>query len=295
MKNFNLIMAVAACLMATSCANDNSKSKLNKDLNVESDFTGDLSKTKQVFYALPSPVETAYLIQSTSVPYNMDLANALSNADNYTTTMQKALNFGIYGADLSYASLYNQTQTAIQYMATTKKLADDLGILDFVKEDIVARIENNINNRDSLMEIITDGFVGASEYLKESGRAEVAAMIVAGGWIEGLYLSTSLADLVENNSRLIDLVIDQRLSLSILIKLLDNYKKDENVATVYNWLTDLQSTYNRIKTMSSEIKTETSEKGQSTTLASNTDIFINDVLFKAICQKTDSIRTIMIK
>ena len=70
------------------------------------------------------------------------------------------------------------------------------------------------------MEIITDGFVGASEYLKEAGRAEVAALIMAGGWLEGLYISTSLTDLAENNNRLIDLVIDQRLSLSILIKLL---------------------------------------------------------------------------
>lgn len=295
MKNFNLIMGLALCLMATSCVNDNSKSKVNKDLEVESDFANDLNKAKQVFYALPSPIETAYLIKSTGVPYNIDLANSVSNVDNYATTMQKALNFGVYGADLSYTSLFNQTQTTIQYMSATKKLADELGILDFVKADIVTRIENNINDRDSLMEIITDGFVGASEYLKEAGRAEVAALIMAGGWLEGLYISTSLTDLAENNNRLIDLVIDQRLSLSILIKLLDNYKSDENVATVYGWLTDLQNTYNRIKTMSSEIKAETAKDSKTTTLTSRTDPFINDVLFKAICQKADSIRTIMVK
>lgn len=287
-------MAIVVCLMATSCNNDNSKSKLNKELDVEANLANDLNKAKQVFYALPSPIETAYLIQSTGVSYNVDLANSTEKADSYVTTMQKALNFGVYGADLSYASLFNQTQTTIQYMATAKKLAEELGIMDFVQKDIVERVESNINERDSLMEIITDGFTTANEYLKDAGRAEVAALIVAGGWLEGLYLATSLAELAEDNSRLVDLVIDQRLSLSILLRLLENYKNLNNVDTVYGWLNDLQVTYNRIKTMSSEVKAENSQDGK-TNISSSTDVFINDVLFKAICQKADSIRTLMVK
>ncbi len=294
MKKMNLAMAIVVCLMATSCNNDNSKSKLNKELDVEANLANDLNKAKQVFYALPSPIETAYLIQSTGVSYNVDLANSTEKADSYVTTMQKALNFGVYGADLSYASLFNQTQTTIQYMATAKKLAEELGIMDFVQKDIVERVESNINERDSLMEIITDGFTTANEYLKDAGRAEVAALIVAGGWLEGLYLATSLAELAEDNSRLVDLVIDQRLSLSILLRLLENYKDLNNVDTVYGWLNDLQVTYNRIKTMSSEVKAENSQDGK-TNISSSTDVFINDVLFKAICQKADSIRTLMVK
>lgn len=294
MKKLNLALAVAVCLMAASCKSDNNKSKLNNSVDVESNMANDLNKAKQVFYALPSPIETANLIKSTGVSYNVDLANSTENVDNYVTTMQKALNFGVYGADLSYASLFNQTQTTIQYMATAKKLAEELGIMDFVQKDIVERVESNINERDSLMEIITDGFTTANEYLKDAGRAEVAALIVAGGWLEGLYLATSLAELAEDNSRLVDLVIDQRLSLSILLRLLENYKDLNNVDTVYGWLNDLQVTYNRIKTMSSEVKAENSQDGK-TNISSSTDVFINDVLFKAICQKADSIRTLMVK
>ncbi len=292
MKRKYLVQALLVCLIAASCTNSN-KTKISSEIDTEVDYAGDFSKAKQIFYALPSPVETAYLIQNTGVPYNIDLANPVSNADNYSTTMQKALNFGVYGADLSYASLFNQTQTSIQYMATTKKLADELGILDFVKEDIVSRIEGNINNRDSLMEIITDGFVGASDNLKETDRAEVAALVVAGGWIEGLYLATSLTDITANNSKLIDLVIDQRLSLSILIRLMNNYKKDSGIAKVCGWLDELQSAYDHVKIVSGENQLET-EDGK-TTISSNSDYFINDVIFKAICQKTDSIRSIIVK
>lgn len=294
MKKLNIVLAVAAGLMVMSCAN-NSKPKNNFEAELgQLDINKELNRAKQVFYALPSPVETAHLIQSTGVSYNMDLANPTSNVDKYTTTAQKALNFGVYGADLSYASLFNQTQTAIQYMATAKKLADELGIFDFVQPDIANRIENNINDRDSLMEIITEGFTNANEYLNDAGRAEVAALIVAGGWIESLYLSTELAEMANNNTRLIDLVIDQRYSLSILVKMLETYKNMSSVSEVYGWLTDLQKTFDRVKSMPSEVKAETSKDGK-TTLAASTDTFINEVLFSAICQKTDSIRTAVVK
>lgn len=292
MKKTNLILAAAVALLAASCNNSNNK-KIDTSVNVD-DINESLNKAKQVFYALPSPVETAYLIQNTGVPYNVDIANPIENADNYTTTLKKALNFGVYGADLSYAGLFNQTQTSVQYMATTKKLADELGILDFVKADIVERIEANINNRDSLMEIITEGFIGSSDYLKETDRAEVAALIVAGGWIEGLYLATSLADLATNNERLKDLVIDQRLSLSILLKLLDNYQADANVSQVRTWLLDLQETYNSMKEVSAEIKAETTNDGK-TIISSPQHQTVNDVIFAAICHKADSIRTIIVE
>lgn len=292
MKKINLILAAAVALLAASCNNSNNK-KIDTSVNVD-DINESLNKAKQVFYALPSPVETAYLIQNTGVPYNVDIANPIENADNYTTTLKKALNFGVYGADLSYAGLFNQTQTSVQYMATTKKLADELGILDFVKADIVERIEANINNRDSLMEIITEGFIGSSDYLKETDRAEVAALIVAGGWIEGLYLATSLADLAANNERLKDLVIDQRLSLSILLKLLDNYQADANVSQVRTWLLDLQETYNSMKEISAEIKAETTNDGK-TIISSPQHQTVNDVIFAAICHKADSIRTIIVE
>ena len=294
MKNLNLFFAAAIGLMAIGCNNNQGNKKIKHEYDIEVDVAADINRAQQVFYALPSPVETAYLIQKAGVSYDMDLANDVNNVDNYSTTMQKALNFGIYGADLSYVSLFNQTQSTIQYMATEKKLAEELGVFDFIDADVVDRIEGNINDRDSVMEILADGFYNASDYLKDAGRAEVAALIVAGGWIEGLYLATQLAGLSVDNSRLIDLVIDQRLSLTILLKLLDNYKALPSVKTVYGWLTELQATYDQVKAETSETTAKTGADGK-TTLAADNKVQVNDMLFKAICQKTDSIRSLIVK
>ena len=62
-------------MIAIGCANNNGKSKPDSKIDVETKYTADINRAQQVFYALPSPVETAYLIQSTGVSYNMDLAN----------------------------------------------------------------------------------------------------------------------------------------------------------------------------------------------------------------------------
>ena len=292
MNKISLMMIAAIGLIAAGCSSNSKKPKMTSEMG-EDDINESLEKAKQVFYALPSPVETAYLIQTTGVPYNVDLANPVENASNYTTTLQKALNFGVYGADLSYVGLFNQTQTSIRYMATAKQMADELGILEFVKNDIVERVEANINNRDSLMDILTEGFVSSSDYLKETGRAEVAALIAAGGWIEGLYLSTSLADFAADNTKLKDLVVDQRLSLSILLKLLDNFKSNPNVAKVYEWLVDLQDTYNDVKTVATELSAEVTADGK-TTIGSGERPTVNDVVFESICHKVDSIRSLIV-
>ena len=294
MKNLNLFFAAAIGLVAIGCSNNQGNSKVKQNIDINVDVSADINRAQQVFYALPSPIETAHLIQSAGVSYNMDLSNPVDNAEKYSTTMKKALNFGVYGADLSYASLFNQTQTTIQFMATEKKIAEELGIYDFVDADVAEHIESIINDRDSVMEILADGFTNASDCLKDAGRAEVAALIVAGGWIEGLYLATQLAGLSADNSRLIDLVIDQRLSLTILIKLLDNYKTLPNVSIVYDWLIDLQSTYDKVKATMSETKVETGADGK-TTFAADTKVEVNDMIFNAICQKADSIRSLIVE
>jgi len=294
MKNLNLFFAAAIGLVVIGCSNNQGNSKVKHNVDINVDVSADINRAQQVFYALPSPIETAHLIQSAGVSYNMDLSNPVDNAEKYSTTMKKALNFGVYGADLSYASLFNQTQTTIQFMATEKKIAEELGIYDFVDADVAEHIESIINDRDSVMEILADGFTNASDCLKDAGRAEVAALIVAGGWIEGLYLATQLAGLSADNSRLIDLVIDQRLSLTILIKLLDNYKTLSSVSTVYDWLIDLQSTYDKVKATMSETKVETGADGK-TTFAADTKVEVNDKIFNAICQKADSIRSLIVE
>ena len=149
-----LVITLSASIFC-SCGGDQSK-KLEKSLTKEDSESSDklkkdFNKAKQIFYSLPSPIETAMLIRRAGVDFDETLLNKKENYSNYTTSLKKALNLGIYSTDLSYASMFEQTQIAIQYMSITKLMAQDLGILSAIDERILRRLETNINNRDSIM------------------------------------------------------------------------------------------------------------------------------------------------
>jgi len=56
-----------------------------------------------------------------------------------------------------------------------------------------------------------------------------AAVILVGGWIEGLYLATNLVgDSPLENNKLVERIVDQKLSLDIIINLLNESPEDDD-------------------------------------------------------------------
>jgi len=283
-----------------SCGADQSK-KVEKSLTEqEADeldkINQDFNKAKQIFYSLPSPIETAMLIKRSGVQFNENLLNETDNYSKYTTTLQKALNLGIYSADLSYASMFDQTQIAIQYMSVSKIMAQDLGVLNAIDEKIIQRLEANINNRDSIMEIITESFMNSDIYLKENGRPETAAIILAGGWIEGLYLAVKSVDSKRNgNDDLIDRIIDQKISLSSLIQLLESYHNIEMVNRLLIDIRKVSAVYESFDVVYSHIETLTDPDDRTTVLKARTDVFKSANALKSLGHVVDSLRTQYVK
>ena len=91
-----------------------------------------LNTAKRIFYSLPSPLETAMLIKNAGAVYDEELMNPVSNTSKYITAKSKALNLGIYSTDLSYASLFDQSQATLDYIGAAKEMADGLNILDAI-------------------------------------------------------------------------------------------------------------------------------------------------------------------
>lgn len=283
-----------------SCGADQSK-KVEKSLTEqEADeldkMSQDFNKAKQIFYSLPSPIETAMLIKRSGVQFYESLLNRTDNYSKYTTTLQKALNLGIYSADLSYASMFDQTQIAIQYMGISKIMAQDLGVLNAIDEEIIHRLETNINSRDSIMEIITESFMNSDIYLKENGRPETAAIILAGGWIEGLYLAVKSVDSKRSgNDDLVDRIIDQKISLSSLIQLLESYHNIEMVNRLLIDIRKVSNVYENFDVVYSHIETLTDPDDRTTVLKARTDVFKSANALKSLGYVVDSLRTQYVK
>jgi len=303
MKTLHLIIFIATLAFFASCGSENpDKSKKKGDIddlltNTAADpnldqFRQDFYKAKQIIYSLPSPIETAMLIRRSQVSFKENLLNKRENASRYTTTLQKALNLGVYGADLSYASMFDQTQIAVQYMSVSMKLADELGILGAIDDAIIKRIENNIQNRDSLMDIITETFMNSDSYLKENKRPETAALILAGGWLEGLYLAIQSISTNNkpDNEYLIDRVIDQKISLNSLINLLETYHNIEMVNKVLMDMKKIEQVYDRFEIVYAQIETLTDHDDNTTIIKARSEVFKSAHALKSLYHVVDSLR-----
>jgi len=267
-----------------SCSNPEQSTTPEEEIDnmvVDQQLEEDFNQAKQVFYSLPSPIETAMLMKRAGAKYDENLLNPITNIPNYNTTLHKALNLGIYSADLSFVSMFDQSQASIKYLSATKRLADDLGILNAVDQSYIKRMENNINSRDSLMEIISETFMNSNAFLKENKRPELAAIVLAGGWIEGLYIASQITKNTTDNQELRDRVIDQRLSLTTLLSLLDKYKNDENIKSVSEDFKKIQAIYDNIDVSTSGVTAVVDEKTNVTTLESTTtSVFTNEDFLK---------------
>jgi hypothetical protein len=286
------MLLVTGCLIAVSgCRSCNKASNQEANSEVDTDVLDDISQAKKIFYSLPSPLETAMLIKTAGATYNEKLLNPLSNVSGYTTNKSMALNLGIYTTDLSFASLFDQTQTSINYMQAAKKMADGLGILDAIDNNTIQKLEENVNNRDVIMDIISETFMASSSFLKENDRTAVAAIVLVGGWLEGLYIATQLVDPSNiKNNKLVERIIDQKLSFDIVLKLLNENKENPDVTTLTTEMNELKQIFNKIDIKTSKIQVVPDKNSNVTTLKSVSTVNVTTETFKELTEKVKAIR-----
>ena len=262
-------------------------------LEIDEQLIQDVKAVKEIFYSLPSPLETAMILKQAGAKYNEELLNSTDNVSRYVTNKSMALNLGIYTTDLSYASLFDQTQATINYMNASKKMAEGLGILNAIDEDLIERLEANINNRDVIMDIISETIMNSSSFLEENDRQAMSTIILVGGWVEGLYIATNLVedDVDFNNNELIKRIIDQKLTLSTVLGLLNENSDNADVQNVMTNVNELRAIFDKIEITTSKIEPVTDEETNVTTLKSKTTISMSPATYNELKEKVKLIRS----
>jgi hypothetical protein len=251
----------------------------------------DIKQAEKIFNALPSPLESAMLIKSAGARFDESLLNPIGNVNNYVTNKSMALNLGIYTCDLSFASLYEQTQLIVDYMNAAKKMADGLGILKAIDQSQIDKLEENINNSEVIMEIVSETFMNSNSYLSDNGQPAIAAMVLVGGWFEGLYISTQLVDMKEfNGNKLVGRIIDQKLSIDILLNLLESSKGNPAVDDLIVQVKKLKLVFDKIKITTSKIRPEYEKESNTTVLKSEIKTDMTPEVFKELSTTVSEIR-----
>ncbi|HET9053695.1 MAG TPA: hypothetical protein VFM90_05950, partial [Cyclobacteriaceae bacterium] len=190
----SIYLILSAFLMAGLAACGSSNSDKEKDSDEFKDAEKSLeNQIKDVVYNIPSPTEIPYLLQATGADYNPGLVNPRTKVDQYTTHTDKAaLNLGVYSSDIGYLTSYEKAQEAINYLNACKTLADGLGVIGTFDIEILKRFEANISNKDSLSYLLDETIKQTDKFLKDESRNKLAALVVTGSFVEGLYISTGL-------------------------------------------------------------------------------------------------------
>lgn len=189
-------------------------------------------QNSKIHYKLPSPVELFHLMKSYGAVYRSSVMNEIALADNYITSAEKAVNFGIYAADMSYATVFEIHEKSHAYFSLLKRIANQLGITEGYDKEIVDRLNNNYQNSDSLLQITKDSYWEACNFLQTSEKEDMLSKILLGGWVESVYIAVNSVDSFVENDEVIILISEQRFLLDNLISYLESLK-ERNTSDIY--------------------------------------------------------------
>ncbi|MES2287685.1 MAG: hypothetical protein V4547_18460 [Bacteroidota bacterium] len=281
------VLSVSA-LLASGCTGDGTK-KTDEIPPVDSTQTAIINISGEIF-SIPSPIQTALLIKGSGAGYSKGILNDPHKSSTYSTNFAKALNLGIFGADLGYVTIYDQSQDAIGYLNAAKKLSDGLGISAAFDAATIERFTKNLGNKDSMLVLVGVAYRASDAYLKSNDRNDVSGLVLAGGWVESLYFTTDIYKTKPKEDVKLR-IAEQKLSLQSLIKLLTPYYSQPEYTKFIDNLYDLSTVYDGVNFKYTFIAPTTDAAKKVTTINSKTDVSITPEQIESITQKIKAIRS----
>ena len=290
LKILRILVIVLLPLSIVSCNQNNSSEEDIFDDEGDVQFVTEVES--QTYYLIPSPEGLFSFIREGNLKYVKDVLNPTENADKYIDTRTKELNFGIYSADLAYVASFNKYQESVDYLNTVRTLSDEIGISAVFDENLIGRIDNIIDNQDSLLKVTSDSYLSIVRYLESSNRTKTLALIVTGGWIESIYVVTNLIDNFDPTLDAVQILADQKLVIENLMSYLEQNKSDDNIQRTINDLKNLQKIYQSLATVDVENNQNTNKENDKDVIVigGNKKIIMTQQQFEQIKAEIAKIR-----
>jgi hypothetical protein len=200
---------------------------------------------------IPSPMELVDALPKAGIPFSKDVLNSTENESKYNTTVQKAINFGIYSVDMAYLTTNEEYSLVKGYLNTSRNLAKSLDLTETFDKVVGNRLSQNSENKDSLKKVIDEAYYEVDNYMRNNERALAATQMLTGSWIESQYITLSLIKDVakdEKNAMLFDKVFEQKRHLASLVSLLKEYEKEKSFKPVIDQMYELNKQYDSMQT-----------------------------------------------
>jgi hypothetical protein len=239
-----LIALTAGSMVVAGCGGPSGPQTSGDVLTEGASVSKRTEKLKKIFRAAPSPMETARIVQKTGAQFDEKNLHSAMAAGNYVTSDKQAINLGIYGADLSYATIFEENAISISYLDVVKSLANELGIGDVLGDDMIERAEANRTRQDSLVSIVSEAFFEMNQKLKANGQEDLSGMLVASGWLESMYLATRYTD--KANDDLKKRIAEQKMVMEDVMILVKSYNQSPELASLISAMQPVVDAFNEV-------------------------------------------------
>jgi hypothetical protein len=234
----------------TSCKNRAAEKQ--KNVIADEQFNALEKEIEKNIYPLPTSAEVIRMLTDLEVGYIIGISNPVGNTRKYFSSTTRAMNLGVYGADLSYATLYNMQQEVINYMSAIRSLANELNMATIYDEELYENIKKNFDNRDVLVSILTKAFDETYSYLSDNDQQPLALLVVGGAWVEGMYLTTHVSEAAYQVAGISKVLLEQKKSFELFLELTQPYASDPSVSDFVKLLDPVRKVYEGIGTSLSD-------------------------------------------
>ncbi len=244
MKDIRLIFSVFVFVLVlaglNSCGTDKTDNP-NSD-SVHDTITGiDLNdstkiKFKKLVSAMPVPFDILNKFSGAHLPFKGELLNPPSNAISYNNASAQALNLGIYGADLAYMISQDKLAEAAPYLKAIHQLSDAVVVPTAFDANILHSYESNQNQKDSMQQLVRTSYKRIDSTLQGNDRLALATLVLAGGWLESIYLTTQHIGNDQQNEKnkvLFDMLAVQQPYMENITELLGSFPNDSLCKNLY--------------------------------------------------------------
>ena len=300
--NYRLIqmsLATAAMLGLVACSGSQNNNEL-QDLSDQDNDTAVVVSAEVVgdmIQNVSSPVEMANEIKNTGVAFSQNTLNEAGKENSYETSFKKAVNLGVYSADLGYINTFGKNLVVVDYLSSIKRLADGLGVGQFLDFQMLSRMAKDNTNLDSLKQLSVTSFNNIDKYLRDQKRSNVSTAIVVGTWVEGIYITCQVIKQT-NDEGLIYRLGEQKNIVDILEIVINAYSNtDYDFKTLSNKVTELKRIYDNVKITMEMGEPITKEVDGMLVIEQNeiTHVDIKPETVSAITSKIDEIRDFLVK
>ena len=246
---------------------------------------------------ISSPVEMANQIRKSGAQFDQNALNSAEKMKDYVTSFKRAVNLGAYSADLGYINTFNKNSVVVDYLLAVKELSDGLNVGQFVDFNTLSRMAKNNTNLDSLKQLSVSSFNQMDRYLREQKRSNVSTAIVAGAWVEGIYITGRVIEQT-NDPELINRLGEQKDIVNILLIILNNYSRnDANFQKLVSLIDDVKKVYDDVKIVTEFGEPQTREVDGMLIIEQNeiTHVQISPEQVKEIITRINAVRQFIVE